>query len=434
MRLLRAARSAGLGALAFVLACTTGTTLDERPGASPQPDTGATEEDTEMEPDVPLAPQLGCEPGCSMALAADWTYEGPGGQLAMVDVARGDNGELVVATRRAVGGFWLVALTAEGIERYALSPGLGCPGCELADVAVLPSGDVLLSLTMPGSFGPEGTQLVRFDPAAGAVRWQYTKLLDRFTEIQAEGAGPVAVLTEDRFATLRMLGGGSEAVQVMTFDGDGNELVQRHLRSQPAWPRPRYWQLEPSPHGELVVAGPLWTVTPEGIEEPAAFVSRLLPPAMSDLSTISVPLVLDDLAIDRNGRRVELSRSEGQRSVTLLLRSYEATDPLRWESSLPLVSASSTRASVAVGPNNDVYAATRITPQGPGQDFFGAQLVVAAWTEQGELRGQATIGLELSATDRPLELTIDDEHGIVVGAVVEGELRVIRYRQECACD
>lgn len=378
-------------------------------------------------------PLVLCAPECLPLLQPTWSYEGPGGHHAVVELLREpEDGTLWLGLQQNQGVVGVARLSGEGELDWTVSLGLPCSPCELTGLAQLPSGDLVLSATEPLGDGPAQALVARLDVEARALAWV------RSVTLTAEGgarvrAGEVVVLADDRIALPRVDGyGDEEAIDVLDFDAEGTLRSQRFMltqrRSSSGWPLVAARGLG----GELLLGHAWWN---EELERMQAASSRLLPPRYSTLSRVPLLLTLDDLAIDGAGRRLELARSDGSETITLLVTSRRGSDPERWSASLPLLSTSSTRATLAVGPDDDVYVAARTTPRlSPSDPAVTTMLAVARWSPDGRLRWQAARPLDMMATVDPVELAIDDDDGIVVGTVLEGHLHVVRYEQRCACE
>jgi hypothetical protein len=373
-----------------------------------------------------------CAPACAAVLVPTWTYEGPWGHYAVVEMLRDDDGSLWLGTQRSGGAVGLAQLSSEGELMWSANPGLPCDGCQLADIALHPTGDVLLSATAPAGIEPAQAVIARFDVAAREVAWVRTLALST-GESTRPRIGELAVLDDDRIVAPRINGDAEyEMLEVLDFTADGELRALKAVDYQPGsgdqW-RPLAVH---APTGELVLAHAWWD--PE-VEQMVSATTRLVPPNYSPVSQVPLPLPLDDLAVDGTGRRLELSRSDGTESVTLLLTSRSSADLERWSVSLPLLSTSNTRAALAVAPDDEVYVATRTTPRTqPDAPFVETTLEVARWSADGMLRWQAARPLNMMATSDPLELVVDDDHGVIVGTVVEGQPHVARYEQACVCE
>jgi hypothetical protein len=424
-------------ALPWILSCALGcggptTSLDTDVGSSTAVETTTGTETTsasegdETTDDAPVI----CAPECEAILASTWVYEGPPGSYAIVELLRDADGGLWLGTQQSGGGVGLVHLSAQGALEWAVNPGLPCEGCELADIALHPAGDVMLSATATAGV-PSQAVIARFDVAARAVAWVRTLALSVGTSTRPR-LGALAVLDEDRIAVLRINGfSDGEVLEVFDFTADGTLRVQGLVGSQPGsgdqWPP----LAEPGPTGELLLAHRWWN---DQTEQMAAATTRFVPNYTTSISRVLLPLSLDDLAVDEVGRRFELARSRGTDTITLVLTHRSSTDPERWSVSLPLLSTSSTRAALAVGPDGAVYLAARTTPRAPPGTAFVTTLAVARWSADGELRWQAALPLDMMATPDPVELVIDEAHGVIVGTVIAGRATVVRYEQACVCE
>lgn len=407
------------------------TSLDTTPttGSTTEgPDTGSTggSEGTTGEP----PPQVTCASECASLLQPTWSYEGAHGYHAVVEMLRDPDGAVWLGTQQQGGTVGLMRLTAEGELEWSIEPGMPCENCRLGDLARHPSGDLLLSVTEPG--GVPRSLVGRVDVVAREVAWIRSLTLNPGNGTQSR-AGELAVLEDERVVQLRVDAlGDDERFEVLDFDAAGGLRRQRGVLVQPGSGSDWTPLAAPGIGGELVTAHAWW----DEEEQRMRFASsRLVPPSYTTLSSIPLPLPLDDLAVDGAGRRLELARSRGPESVTLRLTSRRSSDPERFTVSLPLVSTSSTRAALAVGPDDDVYAAARTTPRlVPGEAMLVPTLAVARWSPEGRLRWSATQPLDIMATSEPVELVVDDDGGVIVGTVTQGRLLVVRYEHACACD
>ncbi len=372
-----------------------------------------------------------CSPECTPILTPTWSYEGPPGSYAVVEMLRDADGALWLGIQQADGGVGLSRVSAQGELQWSANPGLGCQRCELADIELHPSGDVLLGATGRESVGPDQAVLARFDVAAGEVAWVRTLDLQVGKDMVPR-LGELALLDDDRLIAMRVNGfSDGEVLELLDLTADGTLRWQGYLGAQQgsggSWPP----LLVRAPTGEAVGAHAWWD---DQTEELLTATSRLLPPYYVTVSRVFLPLRLDDLAVDAQGHRIELARSEGNETITLVVTSRRSSDLERWTGSLPLLTTSSLRAALAVGPDGQVYTAARTTPQAPFGTPYTVMLEVARWSVDGELRWHAAQPLEVMATPDPLELVIDDDHGVIVGTVVRGRPTVTRFEQACACD
>lgn len=377
-----------------------------------------------------------CEPGCQPALRASWTHDGEVGDRMATGLVRTPDGSLTVGVARAAGGLRVVRLSADGELQWAIAPQLPCSACELTDLVALPSGDLLLSVTEPLLTNDDPAAIVaRLDAAGTSLSWTRRFVLGVGSQVVSR-AGTMAVLGDDRIAMLQIEGfSDSELLLLRELSAEGTTELRRNVHVQAGLLPTLPLLAAASPLGDLVLSYP-YLNDEEDPDNPRleAMTTRHLPPDYERISRIVLPLPLDELAIDSRGRRLELSRSAGEGSTTLLLTSRSAADIEGWSSSLPLVSTSSTRAALATGPGDEVYVAARTTPRAAGDDFFVVELEVARWSPQGQLQWQASLPLDMLATDDPLELIIDEDHGLVVATVVEARLKVVRFEQVCACE
>lgn len=371
-----------------------------------------------------------CAAACTEILTPTWTATGPWGSTEVVEMLRDADGSLWLGTRQLDGRVGLVRISAAGELAWYANPGLTCERCELVDIALHPSGDVLMSAIGRGDLEPDQAVLARYDVAAGAVAWVRTLAFHQGLGTSPR-LGELAMLHDDRFVALRVDGfEGGEALELLDVSADGTLrapiFVGLQEGSGGSWPP----LVVAAPTGEAVLAHTWWDAQAERMV-PAT--SRIVPPQVT-VSRVLLPLPLDDLAVDAVGHRFELARSSGTDSITLVLTSRRSSDPERWSASLPLLSTSSTRAALAVGPDGSIYTAARITPRARPGGSYEVLLAVARWSTDGVLRWQATHALDLAGTWDPLEIVVDDEHGVLVGTVVQGRPLVVRYEQACACE
>lgn len=371
-----------------------------------------------------------CPSACAPLLAPSWDYEGPEGHYTLVEMLRDPDGALWLGTQRSAGTVGLVRLSAQGELEWSVNPGLPCDPCELADIALHPSGDVLLSATGRGSFAPDQLVVARFDVVTREVAWVRTLALAPGDGVDPR-AGELAVLGDDRLVVLRVNGfSGDEVIEVLDFTADGSLRKQAPVSIQPGSGGQWNPLATPGPTGEIVLAHMWWD---DEIERMVAATTRVVP-GYRVLSLLPLPQPLDELLVDDAGRRLELARSRGTQSITLSLTSRSSSDLERWSASLPLLSTSSTRAALAVGPDDAVYVAARTTPAADPGQTFEVTLAVTRWSADGMLEWQSTRPLDMMATPDPLELLIDDDHGVIVGTVIKGRTVVARYEQACACE
>jgi len=387
-----------------------------------------TASDDDAEPgDDPMS----CSPECTPILTSTWIYEGPSGSRMVVEMLRDADGSLVLGIQRTEGGVVLLRLSAAGELLWSASPGLACERCELADIVLHPSGDVLIGATGRDDPGPHQAVLARFDVAASEVAWVRTLDLDAGKDTIPR-LGQLALLDDDRILALRINGfSEGEVLELLDLTADGMLRRQGYLGAQQgsggSWPP----LVVRAPTGEGVMSHAWWD---DQTGQMVTAASRVVPPFYIPISRVLLPLRLDDLVVDAQGHRIELARSEGTDTITLVVTSRRSSDPERWTASLPLLTTSSLRTALAVGPDDQVYAVARTTPRVPPGTPPQVMLEVARWSVDGMLRWHATQPLEVMATADPVELVIDDDHGVIVGTVVRGRPYVARYEQACACD
>lgn len=389
-------------------------------------DEGSTSDTGEAIDEPPI-----CDPACTPILAPRWVYEGLPGSHSVVELLPDADGSLWLGIQQAQGGVSLARLSAEGELEWSVVPGLTCERCELADIALHPSGDVLLSATGRGMFEPDQAVIARYDVAAREVAWVRTLTLNA-GDGTVPRLGELAVLDADRIVALRVDGySDGEVLELLDLTADGSLRRWGYLGNQRgsggSWPP----LVVRAPTGEVVAAHAWWD---DQLERMVTATSRLVPPSYSIVSRLPLPQRLDDLVVDGAGRRLELAHSQGTETVTLGLTSRRSSDLERWSTSLPLLSTSSTRPALAVGPDDQVYAAARTTPRAPAGIPYAVSLVVARWSVDGALLWQAARPLDVMATTDPLELVVDDDHGVIVATVVQGRAYVARHEQACACE
>ncbi|MCH9686102.1 MAG: hypothetical protein K0V04_32015, partial [Deltaproteobacteria bacterium] len=352
------------------------------------------------------------------------------GELEVVELVEAQYGELVLLTRRASGQLGLVGVSSRGQPRWATTPGLPCSPCTPDDIVVHPSGDIIVSATSGLGTVLNKALLLRYDPDAGLVRWVLTVPLDPGPNAVPQSGG-LALLGDEHILNLRIDGSNDgEFIRLLDLDETGelqrSRIILAGLGTAGQWPP----LLVATPEGAVVAAAAFRQEDQPGIQ---AATHRMLPPNYVTISAVDLPVPLDDLALDGTGRRIELARSNDQQTITLLITSRSASELARWDISLPFISTSSTRATLAVGPDDDVYVGVRTSPQTSASDPFAIQLEITRLSSTGQLRWQVAEPLDMMATNDPLELLIDEDEGIVVATVVEGRMLVRRYEQACGC-
>ncbi len=414
-----------------LVGCTSTASLDA-PGSTsaedPQPtgaDSGASSSGGSDE--TGLAPLAVCEGDCPAVLVESWRWEGPDRTRLVVELVRDERGAITLGTQRLDGEIGVYRLTADGALEWALRPGLPCAACELADIALHPSGDVLLSATDITPKAEAAALAARFDATTGTLIWSF-ELAMLSQGVTRSRAGQLAVISEDHLVQIRSESvENGEIVALLDIAGDGT-VRYNNTDSYQAFSDNQPLLAEASPLGELIVSH---LASPD--DEEAAYIRRKLPPTWAEISEVTIPLTLDAMAIDAEGRRFELTRSRGTGTLTLLLTARNATDRVQWEASLPLITTSSTRPTLALGSRGDVYAAARITEIPEPGIPYETRLSVARWSSEGELAWQADTLLPIMATSDPLELAVDEQGGLIVGTVIDGQTQVVRYEQACGC-
>lgn len=404
---------------------------DTETTGSPSTSTGAESSASTSDGPAPRDEPPICGPACIPILTPTWTYEGPPGTYVVVEMLRDADGSLWLGTQGSQGSVSLTRLSAAGELEQSVTPGLTCERCELSDIALHGSGDVLLAATGHAELGPDEAIVARFEVATNTVTWIRTLGL-QLGDATFPRLGELAVLDDDRIVALEIDGfSEGEVLGVLDFMADGTLRRQSYVGAQQGSGGPWPPLVVRAPTGELVMAHAWWD---DATEQMVTATSRLVPPYYSIVSLVQVPLRLDDLAVDSMGRRLELARSDSTDSLTLVLTSRRSSDPERWTTSLPILTTSSTRPALAVGPDDQVYAAARATPRAPPGVPATVMLEVARWSADGALGWRSARPVELMATPDPVELVIDDDHGVIVGTVVRGRATVVRYEQTCACE
>lgn len=372
-----------------------------------------------------------CGPSCTPILTPTWTYEGPPGTYAVVQMLRDADGSLWLGIQGSQGSVSLARLSAAGELEQSVALGLTCERCELSGIALHPSGDVVLGATGHTGLGPDEAIVARFDVATNTVAWVRALALEP-GDSTFPRLGELVVLDEDHIVALEVDGfSEGEVIEVLDLTGDGTLRRRSYMGAQRGSGGPWPPLVVRAPTGEVVMAHAWWDDETERI---VTATSRVVPPYYSMVSLVQLPLRLDDLAVDGVGRRLELARSVGTDTLTLVLTSRRSSDPERWTTSLPLLTTSSTRPALAVGPDDQVYVAARSTPRAPPGLPATVMLEVARWSTDGALAWRASRPLEVMATPDPLEMVVDDDHGVIVGTVISGRATVTRYEQTCACE
>lgn len=425
-------RSSLTSLLVVALACGDApVSLDRDPGTTGSGTSAADTLASTGEDPPPLDGPPICAPECSAILTPTWTYEGPSGSYNVVEMLRDADGSLWLGLQGSQGNVSLLRLSAAGELAWAAAPGLPCDRCELSDIALHSSGDVLLGATGHSNVGPDEVIVARFEVATQTLAWVRTLALAA-GESTFPRLGELAVLDDDHIVALRVDGfSEGEVLEVLDLTADGTLRRKSYMGAQPGSGGPWPPLVVRALTGEMVAAHAWWD---DETERMVTTSSRLVPPYYSLVSQVQLPLRLDDLAVDGVGRRLELARSVGADTLTLVLTSRRSSDPERWTTSLPILTTSSSRPALAVGPDDQVYVAARATPRAPPGLPATVTLEVARWSPDGALGWRSARPVELMATPDPLELVIDDDHGVIVGTVVHGHVTVVRYEQTCTCE
>lgn len=405
----------------------------------PRLDTGAMESTGEGSTGEPVAsddPRL-CAAACPLVLPTRWVYESGPASRPTVPAAhvvpvmlRDPNGMLTVAELRD-GKARLHRLDGDGRLQWNVPLPLPCDPCELTDVALHPSGDLLLSATGVSPQGEPRLLAARYDAVIHALVW-----LTELPLVPIEGvhvrSGGIAALPDDVVAQLYMRGELEfdvlQRTLVIAHGPEGVVLDEETLTYGSAT------TIRPPLVARATADGTLLVGVFEGSSShPIGRTERMTPP-LWHVAFATVPTALDDIVLAADDHAIELGHTFDGEHVHLLLGERAGAEPQpRWVASLTLPSTTSTPAALALGPDGDVYVAMRTT-QAPGdtpEPLVGVSL--SRWTPTGELRWHTTLLQAVAETFNPVELAVDDDEALVVAAIVDGRLRVESRAQHCAC-
>ncbi len=418
-------------------ACGGQTSLDLGIGTSGSTTVNSTGIEQTQSTGVPEPPLVICDPDCAPLLLSTWSYDGEAGTRMVVEMRRDTDGSILLGTQRSDGTSVLTRLTPDGEWLWSATPSLADTEIEFEGFDLHPSGDLILSATaratppqMGGGFNPDLAVLARFDVTANELAWTRSSRLDPGLGTRPRAGQPI-VLDDDVIVHLNLNGySEGELLGLREYDAEGTLRVGGTLTNQPGTGDGWLPLAVQSPTGELLIAHHWWDSPAQRM---SAATWRMVPPVYIPLSVTEVGLAIDELAVDSIGRRVELAHGRSDETVTLLLSSWRSSGAVRWETSLPIITTSSARPALAVGPDDDVYIAARATPRPNPIEPYVVLLEIARWSSDGELRWQSRRPLDMMATDDPVELVIDDDDGVIVGTVLSGRVHVERYEQACAC-
>lgn len=379
-----------------------------------------------------------CAADCTIVLPPSWTYDATPPRLPP---APGDH--VVPAMLREADGTLTVAELASGVPRLHRLDGegrlqwnvplpLSCDPCDLTDVAPHPSGDLLLSATGLDDEGALQLLAARYDATRHARVWQSERPLEPLDGVHVRSGG-IAALSDGLVAQLYLRGEIQFDVQqrtlVIAYGSDGTVLDEEVLTLGSATEVRPPLLARPTADGALLVG--VFGGSPAQVY---GIADRIAPPLWELRASTFVFTAFDDLMLDPSGNSIELGHGfDGTRVYLGLSERAESEPTPRWVAQLALPSTTSSPASLALGPDGDLYVAIRTTqaPGGTPEPLVGLSL--SRWTSEGELRWHTTLLQALADSVRPVWLAVDHDEGLVIAAVVDGGLRAERRAQQCAC-
>jgi hypothetical protein len=389
------------------------------------------------EPQSPDDPRW-CPVDCTIVLPERWVYEGappqqplapgPHGVPAML---REPDGAFVVAELRG-GEARLHRVGHDGTPQGDVTLPLPCDPCELTDVAPHPAGDLLVSAAGVVD-GAHILLAARYDPARHALVWLTTSPLEPVQGVHVRSGG-IAALPGELTAQLFLRADPffefdiQQSTLMVAYGPTGRRLDEVLLVTDGVTPTRPPLLARTAPDGTLLVG--LFYGAFDGLR---GLTTRLAPPLWQAGYAI-MPVAYDDIALDAQGRAFELGHVfDGSHVYLVLGERTNTASSLRWKASVALASTTARPGALALGPDGDVYTATRTTqvPGGVADPLVSVSL--SRWTPQGELRWSTTLLHAVADSFCPLELAVDGDEGLVVAAVVGDRLRVERRAQHCAC-
>jgi uncharacterized protein YceK len=436
--------------LAVVLAsgCGTAVSLDAASASAEASTTGAaaatgdaTASGTEAQrpdfplPDVPAPPPAACPAPCAVALPLVWAWDEdpPHGVLErrLVAMARAPDGMLVLAEVRD-GESWLTGVDRDGARQWSKRLSFGCV-CELVDLAFDAGGSlVVIAEGLWPVVRPVMVYAYALEPEGPAERWN---LLDfvRGTPTRNGRTGTVVPLGSDALALpVVEVGLGAhepdrEWVSLRYYHTEIHTefsvaFIDTQLAIDPRW-RPR----AAAPPGGRV------GVTLPGPATTGDYVAWVESEAVSSVQ--SAPGAIDAMAAGPDGRLVVAgSRRRSHAQLELQIAGLDPTGPLPWQHAAEVPSTTFGAPVLAMDAHGTATVALRTTA-GPPDDPH--ETAVALWriTADGAPLWSTSVPLPVGRAPEPLALVLaDDDHDLVLAALVDGRLHLERRTQGCSCD
>lgn len=388
----------------------------------------------DVAPEIPLPPGS-CMPDCQHTLDRVWAYDGfaDGAPLDPEDhvavIAEPDGGFTVAEERQ--GQLRLARLSEHGQEQWTMPLGLPCDPCRLVELAIHPSGDLLIA-----GHGLDATR----SPVALAARvelggpqlvWATSTPLATGTGITPR-AGSLIVYDADLLhqpVLAASTTAGIERLELLAYDGATGGLVSTELvatdlasGSAPA-PRAAY-----DAAGALVVAHPRWDLG-------ATLSGRVSWLAGVDGEVLAIgPRVEPSLrmAVDFDRRVLTLGQTPGARQSLLYLDSGQQRDPEQWQLVYVLPTVTSRTPALAVDGYGHAHVVARTAAGRPGLEGSTA-LEVLRWSDDGNLVWKLSLPLALDPVDEPVSLALAFFGDLVIGGFVAGARHVELRRHGCDC-
>ncbi len=414
-----------------------GSTTTLPPHDSAQPPASTADDSGSSDTGEPDGPAL-CEPGCEVGLALDWVYEGgpnpiPGepGNHRVPRMLREADGTLTIAEQRERNAT-IHQIDGQGHHQFSVLAPVGEDPYEVGDIGWHPSGDLLVSAVGVTPDDRQSLVALRYDLEDHAVVWSSAREI-WFAADFFSSAGGIVALDDTTVAQLYLRPEDSlqsfQSTHVAVWGPDGVLIEdQRLLFELGTTVRPPLLA-DRDPEGRLAVG-----LFRGSDNSPFGQVGRLQAPLWGLASFTAVLDPLDDLLVDARGHAYELFHSPDADQIHLVLTDRAGTEPLpRWTATLAVPTLEPSRASMAIGPDGDVYAAVR-TANPPAPDAAPLTAVTfARWTADGEHRFTTGVLLDMTNSEAPLELAVDDDEGLIFATVVDHRLRVERRTQRCLC-